>query len=96
MWADSAYPATTWTVAPFKKPSHGELTHDQRQFNYYVSKVSTLLSIYFQFAEYPLRFKYGQSMQLVCLKIGSSPIQGAQSVSLQPPPLLRLHHLNVG
>jgi len=39
MWADLAYPPLTWTIAPFKKPVHGQLTHEQRKLNYYVSKV---------------------------------------------------------
>lgn len=43
MWADTAYPAETWCVAPFKKPVHGELDPDQRTYNYHVSKVSAKL-----------------------------------------------------
>lgn len=39
MWADSAYPAETWCVSPFKKPVGDELTPDQRTYNYHVSKV---------------------------------------------------------
>lgn len=40
LWADSAYPAEKWCVSPFKKPTRGELTPDQRTYNYHVSKVS--------------------------------------------------------
>jgi hypothetical protein len=40
MWADSAYPPEIWSVAPFKKPVNGQLTADQRTYNYWVSKVS--------------------------------------------------------
>jgi hypothetical protein len=40
MWADSAYTPETWSVAPFKKPVNGQLTADQRTYNYWVSKVS--------------------------------------------------------
>jgi hypothetical protein len=40
MWADSAYPPETWSVAPFKKPVNGQLTADQRTYNYWVSKAS--------------------------------------------------------
>jgi DDE superfamily endonuclease len=40
IWADSAYPAETWCVSPFRKPPGGELSRDQRTFNYHVSKVS--------------------------------------------------------
>ena len=40
MWADSAYPPETWSVAPFKKPVNGQLTADQRMFNYWVSRAS--------------------------------------------------------
>jgi hypothetical protein len=40
IWADSAYPAETWCVAPFRKPVGGELSPDQRTYNYHVSKVS--------------------------------------------------------
>jgi hypothetical protein len=43
MWADSAYPPETWSVAPFKKPINGQLTPDQRTYNYWVSKVSVSL-----------------------------------------------------
>jgi len=39
MWADSAYPPETWSIAPFKKPVNGQLTADQRTYNYWVSKV---------------------------------------------------------
>lgn len=39
MWADSAYPPETWSVGPFKKPINGQLSADQRTFNYWVSKV---------------------------------------------------------
>jgi len=42
MWADSAYPPSTWTLAPFKKPKHGQLNSDQRRFNYHVSKVCSM------------------------------------------------------
>jgi hypothetical protein len=40
MWADTAYPPETWSVAPFKKPIHGQLTADQKTYNYWVAKVS--------------------------------------------------------
>jgi len=43
MWADSAYPPETWSVAPFKKPVNGQLTADQRTYNYWVSKASHIL-----------------------------------------------------
>jgi hypothetical protein len=39
IWADSAYPAEKWCVSPFKKPIGGELTPDQRTYNYHVSRV---------------------------------------------------------
>lgn len=39
MFADSAYPIETWSVAPFKKPRHRALTPDERTFNYWVSRV---------------------------------------------------------
>ncbi|KAI3998489.1 hypothetical protein K525DRAFT_176421, partial [Schizophyllum commune Loenen D] len=39
LWADSAYPPTTFTVAPYKKPVNGDLTPDQRTFNYWISKI---------------------------------------------------------
>jgi hypothetical protein len=39
MWADSAYAPETWSVAPFKKPVNGQLTADQKTYNYWVSKV---------------------------------------------------------
>ena len=41
MWADSAYTPEAWSVAPFRKPVNGQLTSDQKTFNYWVSKVST-------------------------------------------------------
>ena len=40
MWVDSAYPSEVWSVSPFKKPARGELTRDQRTFNYHLSKVN--------------------------------------------------------
>ena len=39
VWADAAYPADTWCIIPFKKPAGGELSLDQKTFNYYLSKV---------------------------------------------------------
>jgi hypothetical protein len=39
LWADSAYAVDSWCIAPFKRPARGELTPDQRTFNYYLSKV---------------------------------------------------------
>lgn len=40
IWADSAYPAEPWCVAPFRKPVGSELSPDQRTYNYHVSRVS--------------------------------------------------------
>ena len=40
IWSDSAYPAETWCVAPFRKPAGGELSPDQRTYNFHVSRVS--------------------------------------------------------
>ena len=48
IWADSAYPAETWCVPPFRRPAGGELLPDQRTYNYHVSKVS-LCSTFFRF-----------------------------------------------
>ena len=45
MWADSAYAPETWSVAPFKKPINGQLTTDQKTYNYWVSKVSYILCL---------------------------------------------------
>lgn len=42
VWADSAYPIETWCVPPFKKPRNGALTHNQRTFNYHLSRVHVL------------------------------------------------------
>ncbi|KIJ20708.1 hypothetical protein PAXINDRAFT_66806, partial [Paxillus involutus ATCC 200175] len=39
VWADSAYSSQTWCVVPFKKPTVGTLSHDQKRFNYHLSKV---------------------------------------------------------
>ncbi|KAH7919059.1 hypothetical protein BV22DRAFT_968194, partial [Leucogyrophana mollusca] len=39
VWADSAYGSQTWCVVPFKRPSQGDLTADQKTFNYHLSKV---------------------------------------------------------
>ncbi|KAG2752546.1 hypothetical protein P692DRAFT_201673833, partial [Suillus brevipes Sb2] len=36
VWADSAYPLSTWCIPPFKKPRGGRLTANQRTFNYYL------------------------------------------------------------
>jgi len=40
IWADSAYPAKIWCIAPFRKPVGGKLSPDQRTYNYHVSRVS--------------------------------------------------------
>jgi hypothetical protein len=42
LWADSAYPSEMWSVSPFKRPARGELSHDQKTFNYHLSKVHLL------------------------------------------------------
>lgn len=39
IWADSAYPAAPWLVTPFKKPANGQLSSQQRHFNYHLSSV---------------------------------------------------------
>ncbi|KAG2057200.1 hypothetical protein BDR06DRAFT_878412, partial [Suillus hirtellus] len=39
LWADSAYAVQTWCVTPFKQPLGGNLTRDQKTFNYHLSKV---------------------------------------------------------
>ena len=46
VWADTAYPIETWCVAPFRKPVGGELSADQRTYNYHVSRVSHALFIF--------------------------------------------------
>ena len=49
IWADSAYPAETWCVAPFRKPIGGELSADQRTYNYHVSRVHLHFIFLFSF-----------------------------------------------
>jgi hypothetical protein len=39
IWVDSAYGSRPWCVVPFKQPSAGGLTRDQKTFNYHLSKV---------------------------------------------------------
>ncbi|KAF8837234.1 hypothetical protein BDN67DRAFT_877140, partial [Paxillus ammoniavirescens] len=39
VWADSAYSSQTWCVVPFKKPTVGTLSRNQKRFNYHLSKV---------------------------------------------------------
>lgn len=39
IWADSAYPVRRWCVPPFKKPRDGELSREQKHFNYFLSVV---------------------------------------------------------
>lgn len=39
VWADSAYPATTWCVVPFKRPTRGQLSRNQKTFNYNLSRI---------------------------------------------------------
>ncbi|KAH7917755.1 hypothetical protein BV22DRAFT_1025806, partial [Leucogyrophana mollusca] len=39
LWADSMYGLQTWCVVPFKRPPQGDLTPDQKKFNYYLSKI---------------------------------------------------------
>jgi len=43
-WVDSAYPAESWCVPPFKKPVASELTLNQKNYNYYMSKVCSLIA----------------------------------------------------
>jgi hypothetical protein len=43
IWGDSAYPLSTWLVPPFKKPRNQALNHEQRTFNYFLSKVIPIL-----------------------------------------------------
>jgi hypothetical protein len=52
IWADSAYPAETWCVSPFRMPAGGELSRDQRTYNYHVSKVSPQSIFLFVFLMY--------------------------------------------
>jgi len=40
IWADSAYPAKMWCIAPFQKPVGSKLLLDQRTYNYHVLQVS--------------------------------------------------------
>jgi hypothetical protein len=57
MWADSAYSPEAWSVSPFKKPVNGQLTANQRTYNYWVSKVShALLKI--DLSNYVYRYVY--------------------------------------
>lgn len=39
MWADAAYPLYPWCIPPFKKPIDGELTTEQRHFNFFLSTI---------------------------------------------------------
>jgi hypothetical protein len=43
IWADSAYPLSTWCITPFKKPCNGCLTANQRTFNFHLSSVCTFI-----------------------------------------------------
>ncbi|EGN98584.1 hypothetical protein SERLA73DRAFT_110154, partial [Serpula lacrymans var. lacrymans S7.3] len=36
IWADSAYPIQDWCMAPFKRPTNGNLTQSERHYNYYL------------------------------------------------------------
>ena len=47
VWADSAYPLSTWCVTPFKKPRNGRLTANQRTFNFHLSSVCNIFSLIF-------------------------------------------------
>jgi len=49
IWADLVYPAETWCVAPFRKPIGGELSADQRTYNYHVSRVRPHFIFLFSF-----------------------------------------------
>jgi hypothetical protein len=50
IWADSAYPAETWCIAPFRKPVSGKLSADQRTYNYHLLKVSPTLFLLYSHA----------------------------------------------
>ncbi|OBZ71019.1 hypothetical protein A0H81_09532 [Grifola frondosa] len=45
IWADSAYPSETWCVTPFKKPTNGALTADQKTFNRNLSSIRLRIQI---------------------------------------------------
>ena len=40
LWADTACGCHFWCIVPFKKPAGGNLTRDQKKFNYHLSKVT--------------------------------------------------------
>jgi len=66
MWADSAYAPEVWSVAPFKKPVNGQLTADQRTYNYWVSKVSYTLHSTLDISHYlQIRIRVKHTMGLL-------------------------------
>ena len=85
IWADSAYPAETWCVAPFRKPAGGELSHDQRTYNYHVSKVSPPSIFLFVFLRFLIaRSVYAQNMPSACSKAASRPFVNSRFKSRRP------------
>jgi len=63
IWVDSAYPLSTWLVLSFKKPRNQALNRDQRTFNYFLSKViSILCNLLFAYGS---RFRFRWNMHLV-------------------------------
>ena len=69
IWADSAYPVRPWCVPPFKKPRNGELSQDQKRFNYRLSTVRVR-------AEHAISLLKGgfQSLRELRIQIGSHKI----------------------
>jgi len=71
IWADSAYPAEMWCIAPFQKPKGGKLSANQRIYNYHISKVSPYSFFWYLYDSQLSRSAYALSMQSGCSKAAS-------------------------
>jgi hypothetical protein len=71
IWADSAYPSETWCVSPYKKPIGGELTPDQRTYNYHVSRVCMTSFLVYSTHTNTLRFEFVLNMPSASSKAAS-------------------------
>jgi len=71
IWADLAYPAEMWYVAPFRKPKGGKLSANQRTYNYHILKVSPYSFFWYLYDSQLSRSAYALSMQSGCSKATS-------------------------
>ncbi|KAI0345448.1 hypothetical protein BDW22DRAFT_1325369, partial [Trametopsis cervina] len=85
IWADSAYPLAFWCATPFRAPPGGELTLEQKRYNYWVSRLKGR----FQFLkelQFPLQtekqHRFMMMWQRCCLILHNLIIRTAEELGL--------------